>query len=144
MNLRWPESSIEHQSVHRRRSSSSSSASIYIHTCVYKRSRFPQTQDLWRKTASMDYRVGRVSLDAISRWSRSPGCCGYILWCVQCLVGFRFFFVFFTSNAHSLLQVRGNLASCTSLLVMRPFFAFRGKTPLHNEAGPSERSARGL
>ena len=30
-----------------------------------------------------------------------------------------FFFVFFTSNAHGLLQVRGNLASCTSLLVMR-------------------------
>ena len=29
------------------------------------------------------------------------------------------FFVFFTSNAHGLLQVRGKLASCTSLLVMR-------------------------
>ena len=29
-----------------------------------------------------------------------------------------FFFVFFTSNAHRLLQVRGNLASYTSLLVM--------------------------
>ena len=28
-----------------------------------------------------------------------------------------FFFVFFTSSAHGLLQVRGNLASCTSLLV---------------------------
>ena len=32
---------------------------------------------------------------------------------------FVFFFVFFTSTAHGLLQVRGNLASCTSLLVMR-------------------------
>ena len=30
---------------------------------------------------------------------------------------FVFLFVFFTSNAHGLLQVRGNLASCTSLLV---------------------------
>ena len=30
---------------------------------------------------------------------------------------FAFFFVFFTWNAHGLLQVRGNLASCTSLLV---------------------------
>ena len=30
---------------------------------------------------------------------------------------FVFFFVFFTSNAHGLLQVRGNLASCTSPLV---------------------------
>ena len=28
-----------------------------------------------------------------------------------------FFFVFLTLNAHGLLQVRGNLASCTSLLV---------------------------
>ena len=32
---------------------------------------------------------------------------------------FVFFFVFFTSNVHGLLQVRGNLASYTSLLVMR-------------------------
>ena len=32
-------------------------------------------------------------------------------------MGLRFFFVFFTSNAHGLLQVQGNLASCTSLLV---------------------------
>ena len=31
---------------------------------------------------------------------------------------FVFFFVFFTSNAHGLLQVRGNLASCASLLVV--------------------------
>ena len=30
---------------------------------------------------------------------------------------FVFFFVFSTSNAHGLLQVRGNFASCTSLLV---------------------------
>ena len=30
---------------------------------------------------------------------------------------FVFFFVFFTSNAHGVLQVQGNLASCTSLLV---------------------------
>ena len=55
--LRWPENSIEHQNVHRRRSSSSS-AGIYIRVC--KRGRFPQTRDLWRKSASMGYRVGRV------------------------------------------------------------------------------------
>ena len=30
---------------------------------------------------------------------------------------FVFFFVLFASNAHGLLQERGNLASCTSLLV---------------------------
>ena len=42
---------------------------------------------------------------------------------------FVFFFVFFTSNARGLLQVRGNLASCTSLLVARPFFVYRQKSP---------------
>ena len=25
----------------------------HIHTCIYKRDRFPQTRDLWRKSASM-------------------------------------------------------------------------------------------
>ena len=39
-----------------------------------------------------------------------------------------FFFVFFTSNAHGLLPVRGNLASCTSLLVMRPFLPLGQKS----------------
>ena len=42
-----------------------------------------------------------------------------------------FFDFFFPSNAHGLLQVWGHLASFTSLLVMRPFFAFRAKKPLH-------------
>ena len=50
----------------------------YVHTCVYKRGQFFQTWDLWRKSASMGYRLGLVSLDDVSRWSRSPGCCGYI------------------------------------------------------------------
>ena len=46
-----------------------------------------------------------------------------LLWIyfVVCLFSVRwdfvFLFVFFTSNAHGLLQVRGNLASRTSLLV---------------------------
>ena len=79
--LRWPENGIEHQNVHRRHSSSSS-ASIYIHKCADKPGRFPQTRDLWRKSASMGYRMGRVSLHAVSRWSRSLGCYGYISWCV--------------------------------------------------------------
>ena len=114
--LLWPENSIEHQNVHRRRSSSSS-ASIYIR--VYKRGQFPQTRDLWGKSASMGYRVGGVSLRAVSRRSRSPSCCGDIS-CVFLVFGgisCFFFFVFFTSNAHGLLQVRGNCASCTSILV---------------------------
>ena len=98
--LRWPENRIEHQNVHRRRSSSSRIASIYIrvytseHTRVCKRGRFPKTRDLWRKSASMGYRVGRVSLPAVSRWSRSPGCCGYISWCVFLVSGGISFFFF--------------------------------------------------
>ena len=64
--------------------------------------------------------MGRVSPHAVSRWSRSPGCCGFISWCVLGAAGFFrgfFFFVFFISNAHGLLQVRVHLASCTSLLL---------------------------
>ena len=45
------------------------------------------------------------------------------------LVVFRVFFVVvFTSNEHGLLQVQGNLASCTSLQGKAPFFAFRQKS----------------
>ena len=109
--LRWPENSIEHQNVNSRRSSSSS-ASVYIR--VYT------SETDFHKPGIYGGRV-RVRATEGARWSRSPGCCGYISWCV-CLVvwwDFVFFFVLFTSNAHGLLQVRGNLASCTSLLVMR-------------------------
>ena len=42
----------------------------------------------------------------------------WISWCVLDAAGFRVFFsFFFSSNAHGLLQVRGRLASFTSLLV---------------------------
>ena len=41
---------------------------------------------------------------------------------------FFFRILFFSSNAHGLLQVWGRLASFTSLLVMRPFFAFGQKS----------------
>ena len=45
------------------------------------------------------------------------------LWISWCVLGgayfFGFFVRFFPSNAHGLLQVRGHLASCTRLLVMR-------------------------
>ena len=37
----------------------------------------------------------------------------------------------FSSNAHGLLHVRSPLASFTSLLLMRPFFASKAKKPLH-------------
>ena len=66
-----------------------------------------------------------------------------------------FFSTFFSSNAHGLLyqvSMRPRFASFTSLLVVRkadrakrprPFFAFRAKKPLQNEARPRERSDRG-
>ena len=46
----------------------------------------------------------------------------WISWCVSGAAGFLcffFFLSFFSSNAHDLLQVRGHLASFTSLLVIR-------------------------
>ena len=45
------------------------------------RGRFPQTRDLWKR-ANVGERVGRVSSHAVSRWSRSLGCCGFrgMLW----------------------------------------------------------------
>ena len=78
----------------------------YVHTCVYKRGRFPQTRDLrvWRKSASMGYRVGGVSLHAVSRWSRSPSCCGDISWCVFLVVsGISCFFFRFLYFEHTRL-----------------------------------------
>ena len=76
--LRWPESSIENKKRTQAAQQQQQQQCGHIHTYVYKRGRFPQTRDLWRKSASVGYRVGRVSLHAVSRWSRSPGCCGYI------------------------------------------------------------------
>ena len=62
-----------------------------------------------------------------------------LLWLSWCVFGgagffslFIFFRFFFSSNAYGLLQVRGHLASYTSLLVIRPFFAFRQKKPFHS------------
>ena len=40
------------------------------------RGRFPQTRALCKR-ASVGERVGRVSSHVVSRWSRSPGCCGF-------------------------------------------------------------------
>ena len=37
---------------------------------------FPQTRYLWKR-ASTGKRVGRGFSRAVSRWSRSPGCCGF-------------------------------------------------------------------
>ena len=69
------------------------------------RRRFPQTRDLWKR-ASMGKRVGRISSRAVSRWSRSPGCCGFRgVFSVGRIFQCSFFFVFFSSNAHGLLQV---------------------------------------
>ena len=76
---------IEHQNECKRHSSSSAG------TYVYKRGYFPQTRDLWRKSANMGYRVGRVSSRAVSSWSRSPSDCGFrgVFWVGR--IFFRFF-----------------------------------------------------
>ena len=50
------------------------SSFLLIATAV--RGRFPQTRYLWKRT-SMGERVGRVFSHVVSRWSRSPGCCGF-------------------------------------------------------------------
>ena len=46
-------------------------------------------------------------------------------------VGRIFSVLFFSSNADGRLQIRDPLAPITSLLVMRPFFAYRAKKPPH-------------
>ena len=40
------------------------------------RGQFPQPRDLWKRV-SVGERVGRFSSHAVSRWSRSPGCCRF-------------------------------------------------------------------
>ena len=113
--LRWPESSIEHQNVHRRRSSSSS-ASIYIR--VYTSEADFHKPEIYGGRV----RVWTTEWDVFhckpSRGGRGRRAAVHIFRGVFFSVwwDFVFFFVFFTSNAHGLLQVRGNLASCTSLL----------------------------
>ena len=103
----------------------------YIHTCVCKRGRFPQTRDLWRKSVSMGYREGRVSLHAVSRWSRSSGCCGYISWCVFLVSGeisFLFRVFFFFERTRPTASTR------------QPCLMYLSTS---NEARPRERSDRG-
>ena len=88
--------------------------------------------------------MGRVSSRAVSRLSRSSRLCGIhgVFW-----VG-RIFSCFFSS----IFFLRTHTACCKYeaaycpiylLLVMRSFFAFREKIPLHNEERPRERSDRG-
>ena len=134
--LRRPENSIEHQNVHRRRSSSSSSSSsasicIRVYTSeadfhkpeIYGgRVRVCATE--WNVFHCTPYYGGRVRVCATewnvfhctpSRGGRSRRAAVDIFRGVLFSVWWDF--VFFTSNAHGLLQERGNLASCTSLLV---------------------------
>ena len=61
-----------------------------------------------------EWDVRRLEVVAVTEQLRT-----YFVVCLfNCLAGFCFHFIVFSpSNAHGLLQVRGNLASCTSLLV---------------------------
>ena len=114
--LRWPEKCLEHQNVHKRRSSSRS-ASIYIrvHTSeadfnkpeIYRgRVRVWATEwDVFDCTPSRGGRGRRATVDIFH------GVFFSVWW------DFVSFFAFLSSNEHDLLQVRGNIASRTSLLV---------------------------
>ena len=55
----------------------------------------------------MGERVGRVSSDAVSRWSRSPGCCGFrgVFW-VGWIFSCYFFFVFFFEHTRPAASVK--------------------------------------
>jgi len=95
------------------------------------RSRFPQTWDLWKR-ASVSKCVGRVSLQAVSRWLRSPGCCvfGGVLWVRRDFFEFLFSFLFFFEHTRPAASMRPPLASFTSRLVIPtwwrvgPFLSF--------------------
>ena len=82
----------------------------------------------------MGYRVGRVSLHAVSRWSRSPGCCGYISWCVfVAFGGISFFFRFlYFECARPTVSTRQPclmyLSTSNEARRPRPFLAFRQKS----------------
>ena len=67
------------------------------------RGRFPQTRDLWKR-GDMGSRVGHVSAYGISRWSRSPGCCGFRG--VFRVRRISFFFVFFFERTRPAASMR--------------------------------------
>ena len=82
--LRWPENSIEHQNVHRRRSSSNSSASIsYVYNQAKLISTNPRSME-----EECEYGLPRGTCFTARRLEVvSPGCCGYISWCVSLVTG---------------------------------------------------------
>ena len=95
--LRWPENSIEHQNVHRRRSSSS--AIIYIR--VYTSEADFLKSEIYGGRVRVCATLGTCFTAAVSRWSRSPGCCGYISWCVLLVFGEISFFSFYLLRTHT-------------------------------------------
>ena len=115
--LRWPENSIEHQTY---TGGAAAAVRVYTYVCIQAR---PISTNPGSMEEECEYGLPSSTCFNARRLevSRSPGCCGYISRCVFLVFGgiSCFVSVFFTSNAHGLLQVRGNLASCTSLLVMR-------------------------
>ena len=77
---------------------------------------------VWANPWDVFHRARRLEVVAVA------GLLWIYSWCVLGAGFFRVFLsVFVTSNVHGLLQARGHLASCTSLLVMRPFFAHKAK-----------------
>ena len=64
-----------------------------------------QTREQWKR-ASVGERVGRVSSHSVSRWSRSPGCCGFrgVFWVRRDFV--FFFSIFFLERTWPAASMR--------------------------------------
>ena len=116
--LRWPENSIEHQNVQ----AAQQHQCEYVHTskyvCIQARPistnpRSTEEQLEYGLPSGTCFTARRLEVVAFAGllWTYFMVCFLSVWW------DFVFFFAFFTSKAHGLLQVRGNLASCTSLLV---------------------------
>ena len=100
--LRWPESSIEHP---KRTQGGSAAAVVRVHTYVCI-----QARPISTNPGSMEENLmSGTSLHAVSRWSRSPGCRGYI----SC---FSFRFLNF-KRTRPTASMRQPLESLTSLVV---------------------------
>ena len=129
------------------------SLSVWLSVCVYPFVVFTDCESCTRPISTNPRSMAEeceyglpsetsVSLHAVSRWSRSPGCCGHISWCVFLVSGGSFFFFFrffyfertrptastrqpcrmYLSTSNEAVQAK------KSLFIMRPFFALRQKS----------------
>ena len=127
--LRWPENSIEHQNVHRRRSSSNSSASI---SYVYNQAKLISTNP---RSMEEECEYGLPSGTCFTARRLEVVAVAGLLWIcfVVCFFSvwwhFVLFFCFSTSNAHA-----------PTASTKQPCLMYLSTS---NEARPRERSDRG-